>query len=176
MFYSPAYSTFFPAFAAVSPGPWRQIVICSFASLTPHHMAPNNWKWKRWRWMLRQNPPSSRSVCNSDTFQKVDVGIVQITGQTSFFHFNQTSIRIEFAAQIISSRKAKRALWEKNAATPTVPALAKGWNVKAVRWSVLAAHSGCCSVIRLCATYICCSFDLGVLVFGRASQTSLNDH
>lgn len=42
------YSALFPPhplhthLTAVNPGPWRQIVVCSFACLMPHHMAPEN--------------------------------------------------------------------------------------------------------------------------------------
>lgn len=43
---------FFHFCIAESSALWRQIVICSFASLTPPHMALENWKWKQWKLML----------------------------------------------------------------------------------------------------------------------------
>lgn len=70
----------FASLAAVSPGLWRQIVICSFASLTPPHMALENWKWKQWKLMLRLLPNPlpillQYPLCSSNSFQSWMLGL-----------------------------------------------------------------------------------------------------
>lgn len=102
VFYSCVFH-FFPSFAAVSPGLWLQIVICSFASLMPHHMAPNNWKRKQWKLMLclprmlHQILLPLTQAATMTLFKKWMLGLYRSQAKptpTSFFHFNQTSIRI----------------------------------------------------------------------------------
>lgn len=96
----------FSYLAAVSPILWRQIVICSFASLTPHHMAPENWKWKLWKWMLlpsshhSPNPPSSHSAGNTNTFQKWMLGLSGSHTKPSP-PFIQISIRSFFSVLLV---------------------------------------------------------------------------
>ena len=99
------YYIFFPSLAAVSSGLWHQIVICSFASLTPPHMAQENWKWKRWKLMLRGPPPPHTRYSyphpgsNNDTFQNVDVGLYASQAEPSLCLLNQISTGTGFDAQ-----------------------------------------------------------------------------